>query len=327
MSLLLAGTVGAAAGLGTATAASYGNSLIGNYFSNKSSKDNYERSYEWSLASGLADSQLSRRDYKWYQNADYEQSKLLSEYEYDLSRRYAENSAKWTVTGLRNAGLNPILAATNGNLSSTYGSGVQSATPSSSSSGIKPLSTHTYTGATGSGVDVIDSALKWANALNAETDKDIKQETKDSLVSSAKSDAATKAAQVDIADATADKIRADARLTDANTAKTLVDTDNASDTAGVNSFAGLAATVLKSMAPDFRSSNTARKDVSNHLSDYYRQIEVNSAKSRAEATRREREQRNKRERQAAAEIERIESDMRKHISGGRRDRHSSVYTR
>lgn len=69
------------------------------------------------------ESTINKKDYQWQKNLDYTYD---SSHYYDLARRYAENSSKWQVTGLRNAGLNPILAATDGNFASTYGQGASS---------------------------------------------------------------------------------------------------------------------------------------------------------------------------------------------------------
>ncbi len=68
-------------------------------------------------------SQVGRQDYSWQKKLDYYYDE--NQY-YNLAKRYAENSAQWNVQGLRNAGLNPILAATDGNFASTYGSGSSS---------------------------------------------------------------------------------------------------------------------------------------------------------------------------------------------------------
>lgn len=50
----------------------------------------------------------------------YERQVQLMRKQYQYAQRYAENSPSWTVSGLRNAGLNPILAVSNGaNFTST----------------------------------------------------------------------------------------------------------------------------------------------------------------------------------------------------------------
>lgn len=55
---------------------------------------------------------------QWYQ--DYLYSLQNNEY-YKLAQKYATNTAKWAVQGLKAAGLNPILAAQNPNMSSNLG--------------------------------------------------------------------------------------------------------------------------------------------------------------------------------------------------------------
>lgn len=79
---------------------------------------------------------MNKESWKYYQKQKaldycYDKNKYLpldqyynewyKQLEYDWSQRYAENSAKWNVTGLKAAGLNPLLAASNGNFASTYG--------------------------------------------------------------------------------------------------------------------------------------------------------------------------------------------------------------
>lgn len=44
----------------------------------------------------------------------YERQLALMEAQYDYAQRYAENTPSWQVKGLRDAGLNPILAVSNG---------------------------------------------------------------------------------------------------------------------------------------------------------------------------------------------------------------------
>ena len=54
-------------------------------------------------------------------NRGYVKSKRLAKWQaalnYEYARQYARNSPSWTVSGYRRAGINPILAATHGNLS------------------------------------------------------------------------------------------------------------------------------------------------------------------------------------------------------------------
>lgn len=51
-------------------------------------------------------------------------AKFLADLNYKFAQRYAENGPSWSVTGLRKAGLNPILATSSG-FSPSFGSSVQ----------------------------------------------------------------------------------------------------------------------------------------------------------------------------------------------------------
>lgn len=66
---------------------------------------------EWTL-------QQDARYEKWYQDLIY--NLQANEY-YDLAKRYGTNTASWAVEGLKKAGLNPVLAAIDSNLSSSLG--------------------------------------------------------------------------------------------------------------------------------------------------------------------------------------------------------------
>lgn len=66
---------------------------------------------------------------KWWQNYLYQ---LQNNEYYELSKKYATNTAKWAVDGLKNAGLNPILAAGNYNMSSNLGNASPASNPSAS---------------------------------------------------------------------------------------------------------------------------------------------------------------------------------------------------
>nr|CAI9750451.1 pilot protein for DNA ejection [Microvirus sp.] len=76
----------------------------------------------------------------WTQQQDKAYNKWWQEYLYDLqandyyalSKKYATNTAKWAVDGLKAAGLNPILAAGNYNMSSNTGNASPSMSPVSS---------------------------------------------------------------------------------------------------------------------------------------------------------------------------------------------------
>lgn len=79
-------------------------------------------------------------DYKYdsgkYLDLDKDYNNWYKELEYNWKKQYAENSAKWNVEGLKNAGLNPILAASGGFTPSQMTSGPVSAQRHSSGSAI-----------------------------------------------------------------------------------------------------------------------------------------------------------------------------------------------
>lgn len=62
--------------------------------------------------------QLDAAYQKWYQDMMY---KLQANEYFDLAQRYGTNTASWAVEGLKKAGLNPVLAALDSNLSSSLG--------------------------------------------------------------------------------------------------------------------------------------------------------------------------------------------------------------
>lgn len=63
-------------------------------------------------------------------------SRSLMRYQYKMARKYALNSPSWNVVGLRDAGLNPILAATGGGFSNVSTPSVPSGDLSHSASGV-----------------------------------------------------------------------------------------------------------------------------------------------------------------------------------------------
>lgn len=69
-------------------------------------------------ATQLAGSKKSLKQQMLYQKS-YDKWKSNLDYEY--AERYAQNSARWQMEGLENAGLNPILAVTNGSMAGTFG--------------------------------------------------------------------------------------------------------------------------------------------------------------------------------------------------------------
>lgn len=76
---------------------------IGNYFGRKQSKQSFSNYKK----QALYDLQLAYGPY-------FDLARKYDEKNYALARRYSENSASWARRGLENAGLNPILAASQG---------------------------------------------------------------------------------------------------------------------------------------------------------------------------------------------------------------------
>lgn len=124
---------------------------------------------------------------KWYQNYIYD---LQNNEYYDLAKKYAENTASWAVKGLKDAGLNPILAAIDGNLSSNLGN----AHPASSSGTHSGKSIHGASVSTG-GVHSANLAA-FSQIRNSAKQMDINE--------------AQSKADLEVKDAQADNLRADA---------------------------------------------------------------------------------------------------------------------
>lgn len=128
-----------AAGLGSMVGQSLmqgGSSALGAWATNTAreslnkniTKTNLKTQKAYDLWTQQQDMRYNKDWEQWYQNYMYG---LQNNEYYNLARRYGENTATWAVNGLRKAGLNPILAAIDGNLSSNLGN----ASPQSSPSG------------------------------------------------------------------------------------------------------------------------------------------------------------------------------------------------
>jgi hypothetical protein len=127
---MAAGAIGSALLSGSSNA---GSSALGSWLGNTSreslnkniTKTNFkiQKKYdEWTQEQDKAYN-------KWWQNYLYG---LQNNEYYELSKKYATNTAKWAVDGLKNAGLNPILAAGNYNMSSNLGNASPASNPSAS---------------------------------------------------------------------------------------------------------------------------------------------------------------------------------------------------
>lgn len=111
--------LGAAVGLGSSTATGMSNFFTSRYNRKEDAKASFKN---YSKQAAL--------DYAYANGPYYDLAQKYNEANYNLSRRYAENSAKWATTGLRKAGLNPILAASQGFNAQTGVQGVEGGKPS-----------------------------------------------------------------------------------------------------------------------------------------------------------------------------------------------------
>lgn len=116
---MLSALIGAAGSVLGSVGSGVGSSLLGSYLGRKNAD----------YSANLSFSQYKKQrmfDAMYNQTYEIPTQKDLTLWnnnvEYDLARRYAVNSASWQVQGLRNANLNPILAATGGNISGSFGS-------------------------------------------------------------------------------------------------------------------------------------------------------------------------------------------------------------
>lgn len=196
--------------------------------------------------------------YKKQRKLDYEYD---SNQYYNLSRRYAENSAKWQMQGLKNAGINPMLAAINGNIG-TFGPG--------SSSGSMP----SVSGTSGNS-DVAGNLSSILGSSNSKANSTTTNALRDSLVSSAKSDAQNKEAQIDVTKATARQIDAQTDNMRANTALTAQRTINEERNQGFDSPYGNVQNFLRTTRDFFSNrynndsnSKDVKKDVKSSKSNY-----------------------------------------------------------
>lgn len=128
---------------------------------------------------------------KWYQQYMYN---LQSNEYYQLARSYAENTASWAVNGLKKAGLNPVLASIDSNLSSNLGN-AQPAASSGSHSGKSVHGANVSTGGRGQGVNLaalsqIENSAKQMDINKEQSKADL--EVKEAQAENLRADAASK---------------------------------------------------------------------------------------------------------------------------------------
>lgn len=184
---------------------SFVDGAIGSYFGGKNARDSDERQLQNSKAAMNHQALLDKIFY-YPANLDFykDTNTFKSDLDYNMAQRYAENSAKWAVSGLRNAGLNPILAA--GNHGQTFGSpsnGVSSSLGSKGSS--------------------IGGASVSAPRMGMPSFSDVVKTVADTDV--AKSTAVNNRLQGEVLASTRDKIDSEREQINANTARTLAETD------------------------------------------------------------------------------------------------------
>ena len=163
--------------------------------------------------------------------------------QYKYAEKYAKNSPSWTVEGLRNANLNPILAATDGAFSSPT---------------VPSVSTPSFSGGGSSGDSILDGLNTLSNLQTADKQRDLMS----AQAALTKADAELAEARIDTEQAHQAKLLSDAE-------KARVDSDNARHTKGVNNIwsAGMSAlTHLGDVLPANTSTSSKLHDIkSSHV--------------------------------------------------------------
>lgn len=210
---------------------------------------------------------------------DYDQwlYSLADRQYFDLARKYGENTAKWAVQGLRNAGINPILAVQNG----SYGSEVPQLEPSGTFKGGGSVKTSGAT-PTHHAPDLTALAqVKNANSNTAKADAETKtvDQTRSPTVANVNANNAKTVAEADLIQAQAERTR--------------VDTENLRKNEGVNNPSAAAYNLSKKFGSAIKSFVERSQDGSDDSQsvikledgrDYWvRQKELNTAKSVQEA--------------------------------------------
>lgn len=202
------------------------------------------------------------------------------EQDFNMARRYAQNSAKWTVEGYQNAGLNPLLAAQHGDLGSLMPSHTPNTASRSSNSVPAAVKANTHVS------DIASAAIQGAHVLDqlerSELDNKVLRETADSTINSAKAESMLKAKDVEMADARINTAKAESLKVAAEAEKAIEEAKRAERTGGAGSnwyaeFGNQAGRLVEALGEIFKSTPSVASDI-NFLLD-----NANSAKSATEA--------------------------------------------
>lgn len=270
--------LGAAAGLSSlGSALGLGNEFLGSWATNSAkeslnkniTKTNLKVQKEYDLWTQQQDKSYEQ----WWQNYLYD---LQNNQYYDLAKKYATNTASWAVQGLKKAGLNPVLAAIDGNLSSSTGN----ANPQQSGHSVSGGSVRGASvsgGSNASPVNVAGALSAASAAQQASIDTEIKKETKEPTIEAAKSNASKAASDAELAkqqvvnaglqpsqiaanteqsQASAAKLKADAEVAHAQAVKMQVDTINNAKNSGLGGLAGALIRTTREIADATGDSKT-----------------------------------------------------------------------
>lgn len=182
--------------------------ITGDFFGKRARRDSAKVSYNQYLKQMAA-------DYAYANGKGFELAQKYNNANFNLARRYSENSAKWARTGLEKAGLNPLLAASQG---FTANMGQQGSVPVSSGASMSSY---------GSSNPSIGSNL--AGTIHQLGSLDVQTSTASKLK-----------ADTNVAQAEADYIKANTARVNAETAETLTREQNERKNLG---FSGLAAPI------------------------------------------------------------------------------------